>query len=67
MNMSDDVPVYINESLTVYRKRVFGAAKDIKKNKGYKYLWLRGGKILIRKDEGSPAILLKTLEDVPLL
>ena len=59
-----DVPIYINESLCPGRRRVLGAAREAKKTKRYTYLWIRGGKIFMRKAEGERAIVLTTMEDL---
>lgn len=47
-------PVYINESLSPARRRLLYEARQVKKEKGYTYLWIRGGKILLRKEDGAP-------------
>ncbi|XP_046671014.1 uncharacterized protein LOC124361022 [Homalodisca vitripennis] len=44
-------PIYINESLCPGRRRLLNAARDVKREKQYTYLWIRGGKILMRKAE----------------
>ncbi|KAG8308816.1 hypothetical protein J6590_100483 [Homalodisca vitripennis] len=45
--------VYVNKCLFPARRRVLHAARQVKKEKGYTYLWIRGGKILLRKDQGG--------------
>lgn len=57
-------PVYINESLTFLRVKIHAAAREIKKEKNYKFLWVRDGKVLLRKEENSPVIVLTKLEDI---
>lgn len=56
MNLGLDQPVYINESLSPMRRRLFVAARQMKRDKGYRFLWVRGGKILVRKEESAPVI-----------
>lgn len=56
MNLGTDHPVYVNESLCPSRRKLYGQARQIKKDKHYKYIWLRGGKILLRKSDGGPVI-----------
>ncbi|XP_054259446.1 uncharacterized protein LOC128984177 [Macrosteles quadrilineatus] len=56
--------VYLNENLTSYRRKVLNAAKDLKKEMGFKYLWVRNGKILLRKKDNENVIVLTTLVQV---
>lgn len=56
MNLGVDQPVYINESLSTARRRLFVAARQMKRDKGYRFLWVRGGKIFARKEESAPVI-----------
>ncbi|XP_046681380.1 uncharacterized protein LOC124368148 [Homalodisca vitripennis] len=56
MNMGTDQPVYINEALSPAKRRLFAEARQLKKEKMYKFLWVRGGKIFMRKDEESTSI-----------
>lgn len=57
-------PIYINEHLTPYYKRVLYEAKQIKKDKGYKYLWIRDGKILAKKADSDKVMRINSLQDV---
>ncbi|CAB3998987.1 Hypothetical predicted protein [Paramuricea clavata] len=45
--------IYINESLTAYRKKLFGQINSFRKAQDYKFLWTMNGKILLRKNENS--------------
>ncbi|KAG8319704.1 hypothetical protein J6590_086214 [Homalodisca vitripennis] len=46
----------VNEALTPARRRLLAAARQMKREKGYKYLWDRGEKIFLRKEDGTNAI-----------
>lgn len=59
-----DNPVFLNESLSPTRRRLLWQARVAKQDRGYKYIWLRNGNILLRKEEGSPVISIKTLADL---
>ena len=48
--------IYINEHLTSKNKHLFMLAKEKKNTNNYKFLWTRGGKIFIRKDDTSAVI-----------
>lgn len=64
IGLSVAMPIYINESLCPGRRKVFAMARAAKLEKGYKYLWIRNGNILIRKDDGTAVVKLNSLEDV---
>lgn len=56
--------VYINESLTPLRRKIHTAARALKKEKGYQFLWIRNGRILLRTNEGAKVISLTSIEQV---
>lgn len=57
-------PVYINESLSPGRRRLLNAARVVKKEKLYTYLWIRGGKIMMRKADIEPVIVVNPHADL---
>lgn len=64
MGMTSDCPVYINESLCPAKRMLYSRVRVLKREKGFKYLWLRGGKILVRKVEGAPVIEINCQDDL---
>jgi cell division protein FtsB len=56
--------IYINEHLTQVNKNLFWLARNTK-NIGYKYAWVKNGRIRVRKDENSPIIFINSPEDIP--
>uniref|UniRef100_A0A2A4J6Z0 FP protein C-terminal domain-containing protein n=1 Tax=Heliothis virescens TaxID=7102 RepID=A0A2A4J6Z0_HELVI len=56
--------IYVNERLTPANRQLFRAARNATKEYGYKYCWVRDGAILIRKQEGNPAIHIQNMEDL---
>lgn len=64
LGLADDTPVYINESLSSGRRRLFAKARELKKSRGFKYLWIRDGKILMRKKENDPVIHINSVDDI---
>jgi pimeloyl-CoA synthetase len=64
LGLATDTPIYVNESLCPGRRRLFAAARVAKKEKGYKYLWIRNGSILMRRKENDPIISLKSVNDL---
>ncbi|XP_044753614.1 uncharacterized protein LOC123313017 [Coccinella septempunctata] len=45
--------LYINEHLTTRNKKLLMKTKDAARSKNYKFVWIRDGAILVRKDERS--------------
>ncbi|XP_046677581.1 uncharacterized protein LOC124365633 [Homalodisca vitripennis] len=64
LTASPAMPIYINESLSPGRRRLLNAAREKKSEKHYTYLWIRGGKILMRKAEGEPVKVVTSLADL---
>lgn len=56
--------IYINENLTSYHKELFRRAKQFAKTNGYKYCWVKGPKIFIKKDEKSRNFIIKNASDL---
>lgn len=59
--------IYMNDSLTQRRRKILNEAKILKKEKGFQFLWVRNGKILLRTEEGAKVIALVSLEQVAAL
>ena len=60
-------PIFINDHLTPNNKHLFAMARQKKTAAGYKYLWTKNGKILIRKDDNSPIIPITSMEVIATL
>lgn len=48
-NSLDNSPVYVNEYLSPYYRKLFYEAKKVKVEKNYAHLWVRGGKFFLKK------------------
>jgi hypothetical protein len=57
-------PVRIYEQLTPKNKRLLFLARRAASEKGFMYVWVRGGKIFARKNENEPQLRLFTEEDI---
>lgn len=55
--------IHINESLTSYRKRLFGRINEFKRRNNFKYLWTANGRILLKANESSRAEAFNTHEE----
>jgi len=56
--------IYINESLTGYRKRLFGRIKEYKRKNNVKFLWTSNGKIMLKVSETSATEAFTTHEEL---
>lgn len=57
-------PVYVCEHLTPANKNLHAATRIRAKEKQYKFVWIRNGKIFVRKDESSPALVITHLDSL---
>ncbi|CAK1596675.1 unnamed protein product [Parnassius mnemosyne] len=55
-------PIYIMEHLSPGNKALHAAARLKAKEKDYKYVWVRNGRILIRKDDNSDYKVVKNMD-----
>lgn len=53
-------PIYINELLTPYTKKLFYIARNYAKLNKYSYCWTSNGRVMLKKDSDSQSILVKT-------
>lgn len=57
-------PMFIQENLTRHNRELLRAAKERAKDKGYRFTWHINGRILVRKDDGTRIIRIKTTTDL---
>lgn len=55
-------PIYVAENLTPENKSLHAAARIRAKELKYKFIWIRGGRIYVRKTESSDTVYIKNLE-----
>ncbi|CAN7975941.1 unnamed protein product [Ixodes persulcatus] len=48
--------IYVNENLTRTLKNLFWNTKKTAREKNYKFVWVRNGKIFVKEKDGSPVI-----------
>lgn len=56
--------LYINENLTRANKELFRLARLKGKEKGFKFVWTRNGRVLARKEEGRPIVHIDSKADL---
>ncbi|XP_063634819.1 uncharacterized protein LOC134805444 [Cydia splendana] len=54
--------VFVVEHLSPANKKLHAAARHAAKDKGFKYVWVRNGRIFIRKTDESEVIYIKNIE-----
>ncbi|KAJ8707930.1 hypothetical protein PYW08_010296 [Mythimna loreyi] len=52
-------PIYVAEQLTTLTKRLFYLARNYAKSNQYSYCWTSNGRVLLKKDTDSQAIMVK--------
>lgn len=56
--------IYINNSLTKFYSALYMEAKKIIKQKQYKYLWFNRSNLLLKKNEDSEIVVLRSFNDL---
>ncbi|XP_047022627.1 uncharacterized protein LOC124632018 [Helicoverpa zea] len=56
--------IYISEPLTPLTKKILAAARELVKNGLFKFCWASRGNVLLRKQEGQAAIVVKSLSQI---
>ncbi|CAG9094144.1 unnamed protein product, partial [Plutella xylostella] len=54
--------IYVNEHLSSDSKKLHASARAFAKEKSYKYVWVRFGRIFVRKADDCDAIQIRNLE-----
>lgn len=57
--------IYINENLCPRLKEIFWNARVQGKKLNYKFIWMKGGMIFMKRDEGSKPVRIKSVDDIP--
>lgn len=59
-----DKPIFFNDHLTPYFAELMFKVNQIRKNKGYQFVWMNGNKIMVKRDNTSKAIQIVKHEDL---
>ncbi|XP_045777094.1 uncharacterized protein LOC123875358 [Maniola jurtina] len=57
-------PVFVTEHLSPYFKALHAETRRLARDKGYRYIWIRNGRIFIRKNDTSPAKQIRDKESL---
>lgn len=63
-NYNNSDPIYINEHLTVTRKQLFFKTKQFKIKNNFEFLWVKNGKIFLKKNANSETINITASTDL---
>lgn len=64
IGFSEDKIIYINHDMTLRNQLLLKRARECKRGGAIKYAWYKDGKVLVRKDEDSPTVRIKTEDDL---
>lgn len=56
--------IFVSESLTAKRKKLFGEVNRIKKQRKWKYIWTNNGRIFLKEKDKSPTYIFDQEEDL---
>lgn len=52
-------PIFILEHLSPLNKKLHASARQVAKEKGFKFVWIKQGRVFMRKTESDPSIYVK--------
>ncbi|XP_039287266.1 uncharacterized protein LOC120351980 [Nilaparvata lugens] len=65
IKLQGNSPIYINQSLTADRRRLFGQVKKVQRERGFRHVWIdRVGRIKVRWEDGGPIHIVRCDEDL---
>lgn len=62
-----NTPVFVAEHLTPTNKSLHAAARKKAKEMSYTFVWVRGGRVYVRKDETSQALLIRNMDSIKMI
>lgn len=64
VTQSGRAPIFINECLSPYYKKLLFEVSRLKKDKGYAFVWVKDGKILLKKTQQSNVLKITCMDDL---
>lgn len=55
---------YVNENLTALNRELLWKSKLRAKEQGYRFVWVKNGKVLVKKDEGQQVLFVASVGDL---
>ena len=66
-NINDEGRIYINEMYDKDTYQLFLKVRELAKKNGYKYPWVKGNNIYVKRDNNSVPIIIQSMDDLKLL
>lgn len=63
-NSEKESKIYINESLNSKTRHLLKAARIVQKERFFKYVWVRNGRVLMRKSDNDNYIIINSVKDL---
>ncbi|KAF6205716.1 hypothetical protein GE061_019889 [Apolygus lucorum] len=60
--LGEPARIYVNNSLTPQNRKLLHACKEYKRTNSYKFMWVRDGRMFLKKDENSPRVNITSQE-----
>lgn len=64
LGYSTEGRVFVNEHLTVFNKTLLMKSKALAREKTFRFVWVKHGKIFVRKNDTSASFIVKTEKDL---
>lgn len=64
LGLRGDLRIYVNDHLTLENKMLLNKAKNVAKERGFSFIWVRGCKIFARKNPTSHVVTIKSELDL---
>lgn len=64
MDSATNNRIYVNEQLSPHFRQLMGRANSKRKQLSWRYIWTVNGKIKVRKDNGTPVIVINSESDL---
>ena len=64
LGVTERVNIYISESLTPFKKKLFGAVNSVKKRLRWRHIWTQNGRIFVKEAERSKPVYIDSYKDL---
>ena len=64
LDVTKRVNIYISESLTPFKKKLFGAVNNVKNRLRWKHIWTQNGRFFVKEAERSKPMYIDSYKDL---
>lgn len=64
LGMQGTARIFVNDHLTLENKVLLNKTKELAKDRGFAFTWVKGCKIFVRKNPGSPVLTIRAESDL---